>query len=430
MTARAILALLLLACAAHAQDAAPLLLRMKVEQQGPVWVGQRVTVTVTAMTPVRFVDPIAWPDITAREGRIIVLPEAATVPGTERVGGESYAALVRSYSVFPATPGDLVLAPLTVRVRVGGGDGQPVAATASTEPARLSARVPPGVTDLRRLVVAPSFSLRAGTEGQITLHVGEAVTRTVRMQADGTAAMMLPPAIWPTPDGVRVYPDPPELQDHTDRGELRAVRNERASFVPQRAGDIELPGYAVSWLDPRQGQVRQVTVPPLRLHVLPAAEGPARARHLPWQAVAAAAAAVLAIAGGIWWLLRRHRHAATDALDELVAACRTGDPRRTLRALYRWADSTMPGGGERTLARLARAAGTPELDAEARRLEALLYGNGAGWDGEALIAAAQAADRTLRRHRGGPAGVGALPPLNPPPFPAPPPRLTQPRWAR
>ena len=80
MTRRLALALLLIAVPARAQDATPFLLRVAVAPEGAVWVGQRVTVTLTAMTPVRFVDPPSWPDLVAPQGRIIVVPEATTVP--------------------------------------------------------------------------------------------------------------------------------------------------------------------------------------------------------------------------------------------------------------------------------------------------------------------------------------------------------------
>ena len=107
----AVLALLVLLAAipATAQDAQPLRLRLTLDHRGEIWVGQRVTVTLTVMTPARFVGAIAWPELTASQGRIIVLPEADTLPGTERVGSESYVALTRSYTVFPATPGEVVL---------------------------------------------------------------------------------------------------------------------------------------------------------------------------------------------------------------------------------------------------------------------------------------------------------------------------------
>ena len=163
MMRRLALASLLLAMPARAQDPAPFLLRLAVSPDGPVWVGQRVTVTLTAMTPVRFVEPPSWPDLAASQGRIIVVPEATTVPGTERVGGESYAALQHSVSLFPAAEGALVLAPIRMSVRVGGADGQQVEAEATTVQTRIAVRVPAGVTDLTRLVVAPSFETTAGT---------------------------------------------------------------------------------------------------------------------------------------------------------------------------------------------------------------------------------------------------------------------------
>lgn len=68
--------------------------RLSVAPEGPVLFGQRVTVTLTAMTPVRFAAPPSFPDLALR-GRAIVLPEGTTAPGTERVGGQSLAALQR-----------------------------------------------------------------------------------------------------------------------------------------------------------------------------------------------------------------------------------------------------------------------------------------------------------------------------------------------
>ena len=427
----AVLALLVLLAAipATAQDAQPLRLRLTLDHRGEIWVGQRVTVTLTLMTPARFVGAIAWPELTASQGRIIVLPEADTLPGTERVGSESYVALTRSYTVFPATPGEVVLAPLSLRARVGGADGQPVEATASTEALHLTTRAPTGVADLARLVVAPSFSLRATPEGQTqNVHVGDAIVRTVTMQAGDSTAMLLPPVAWSAPDGVRVYPDPPVLQDHAERGELRALRTDRASFVPERAGQVELPGFSLQWLDPRRGQVQEVKVAPLRIEVLPASAPATAARRVsPWLAGAAGLVLIAALAG--WWTLRHRRASGPDALADLARASRTGDATATLRALYLWADGLLPPSGERTLARLAHLAGVPSLDREARRLEAAIYGKGSAWDGRTLLAAARSTQRSLARHPA-PRGHAGLPPLNPFATSRPLPRLTQPRWVR
>lgn len=416
----------------QAQNAAqPLLLRLAVSPEGPVWVGQRVTVTLTAMTPVRFVDPLAWPDLAPSQGRAIVLPEAATVPGTERVGGQSYAALQRSYSLFPADAGTLALAPLHMTARVGGPDGQPLEASAATAETRVTARVPDGVADVTRLVVAPSFRLTAGTEGEATqVHVGEAVVRTLRMEADDSAAMLLPPAVWTAPEGVRVYPDPPAMQDRSDRGALHALRSERAAFVPQRPGPVELPGFAVSWLDPRNGRLQQVTVPALRFDVLPAGTAAAERRRPAWIWAAVVLAGVL-VGALIWWATRRRTPRAAATIAALARACRAGDARGAIAALYRWTEALLPPGDERTVAHLAGLAGVPTLAEAAAALEAQLYGGPASgaWSGAALLDAARETERVLRRQTPSPR-TAALPALNPAGTAAPPPRLTQPRWAR
>lgn len=414
---RVMFALFLLAMPAKAQDTAPFLLRVAVSPEGPVWVGQRIDVTLTATTPVRFVSPPSWPELVTTRGRIIVLPEASTVPGTERVNGQSYAALQRTYAAFVAEAGTVVIAPIGMSVRVGGPDGGPVEAQASTAESRITARLPPGVNDVTRLVVAPSFRMSAAVEGQARqVHVGEAVIRTLRMEADDTTAMLLPTGAWGRPEGVRVYPDPPVLQDRSDRGVFHALRTERVAFVPQHPGTVELPGFSVTWFEPRGGRSTEVKVEALRLEVLPSphAGGVATEGAHPVGWLLAACLAALAMPGGVlaWWWLR-HRRRAPVAIAPLVEACRAGDAKAALRALYRWSDAVLPSGGERTIASLAGRTQVPELAVQANALEARVFGDGASeWNGAALVQSARQAERALRlvapvRHR------RALPMLNP-----------------
>ncbi|MXP63564.1 hypothetical protein E0493_09400 [Roseomonas sp. M0104] len=434
MRAAAILLLLLLAGLpdARAQEAADFLLRLRVSPEGPVTVNQRVRVTLTAMTPVRFVDPPRWPDLAFTAGRAVVLPEADTVPGTERVGGQSYAALQRTYTLFPVSAGTLVLEAIDMTVRVGGSEGQPVTARSRTEAARLTARLPPNVDDVARLVVSPAFRLEVSTEGAGgELRVGQPVTRRVQMVAEDTSAMLLPPALWGEPEGVRVYPDPPALQDSTDRGVLRAERRDSVTYVPQQPGTVELPGFGVSWVDPRSGRLQTPQVPPVRLTVLPAA-GTAQEVFAPhpgrWVSVALV---LLALGASAWWLARRRARRASSPLARLAAACRRNDAHAAVTALYQWADARLPPGGERRVARLAAITGVPELAVAATALEAQLYGRAADtqWRGAELLTAARCVEWRLRDSSGGVARVAPLPPLNPVAATFTP-RLTDPRWAR
>jgi hypothetical protein len=200
---------------------------------------------------------------------------------------------------------------------------------------------------------------------------------------------------------------------------------------------VELPGFEVTWLDPRSGQARQVRVEPLRLDVLPASgpQGTTGRQAVPWLWIALAGAVVLLLGGlAVLLSLRRRRRPAATAppIRALATACRAGDAKDALRALYRWADALLPQGGERTLGALARQAGVPALATEAEALEIRIFrsGDATGWSGAALLAAAHRAEHAL--HRRSAAGRSAvLPALNPIGNARPaPPRLTQPRWAR
>lgn len=439
---RPALALMLLAAPLRAQapdpgsDGPPLVLRLAVAPAGPVWVGQRIAVTLTALTPLRFADPPSWPDLAATQGRMILLPEGGTVPGVDRVDGKDYVALQHTYSVFAAEAGPLVIAPVAMALRVGGPNGQPVEAHAATPENRITVRLPPGVSDVTRLVVAPSFRMTAAIEGDVRqLRAGQAVVRTLRMQADDTTSMLLPAGAWGSPEGVRVYPDPPVLQDRSERGIFHASRSERVAFVPERAGPLELPGFAVTWFDPRSGRSREVRTDAVRLEVLPAdapgtETGTTAGR---WPALLGAAGMGLLIVGGIAWGWRRrsgpHRCEAPP-ITALARACRSGDAQAAVRALYRWSDAVRPPGGERTIAALARQAGVPALAREAQALEDRAFGaRGSRWTGSALLDAARRTERALR-NRARQVPTPALPALNPAAAPRPAPRMSQPRWVR
>ena len=423
---RALAALaIILALSASAQEPAPLLFQVTVAPAGPVWVGQRVTLTLTALTLVRFATPPAFPDL-AGLPRLIVLPEATTVPGTIRVGGTSYAALQRSVAVFPTEAGEIALPSLTLHASVGGPDGRPMDAQATAQAPPIMARVPAGVADLKRLIVAPVFRLSATTDrAPEGLRVGEAITRSIRMEAEDTAAMLVPPALWGAPDGVAVYPEPPVLQDRTDRGTLHAGRGERAAYVPRRPGTFELPGFSVAWLRSGSDAVQTVTVPPIRLEVLPAATAP-QPRRRGWT-IAAAAAGVSLLAGLAVLLWRRSRRPSLPearAFAALEAACRHGDAAPAYAALLKWCHAAHPDRRDDSPQAIAHAAAVPALTDTAAALERHLYAGETGrWRGDALLATARAARHALRRP---PTATPCLPcrPLIPC-RPVPPPDITE-----
>lgn len=101
--------------------------------------------------------------------------------------------------------------------------------------------------------------------------VGEPLTRTITLQADGLTSAQLPPLPDQSVDGVKIYSDQPQLDDIKDREGVVGSRIESVAIVPTQEGELILPEVAVSWWDTEAQQQRTATLPEQVLAVAPAA---------------------------------------------------------------------------------------------------------------------------------------------------------------
>ena len=185
--------------------------------------------------------------------------------------------------------------------------------------------------------------------------VGESLTRNVLLKVEGLSGTQLPPLPLPDVQGLRRYPDQPQLADQsTDQG-LIGSREEREALVPEQAGRIELPALEVVWWNTREDRLERTSLPPRTLEVAAApqaeAEPPAAALPLgerleptlwPWQLATAVLALTTLLGFGLWWRARQlpaviraaaNGPSSRSLLDELRRACLANDPQATRQAL-------------------------------------------------------------------------------------------------
>jgi hypothetical protein len=81
------------------------------------------------------------------------------------------------------------------------------------------------------------------------LRAGDTVERTITITAAMTQAMLIPPLPFAAPDGIRVYPEEPSVQDQkTERGVFVSGRRmQSAKYFIQKAGDYTLPAIELKW---------------------------------------------------------------------------------------------------------------------------------------------------------------------------------------
>ncbi|MGD8614986.1 MAG: BatD family protein [Gammaproteobacteria bacterium] len=265
--------------------------------------------------------------------------------------------------------------------------------------------------------------------------VGEPVTRTVELIAEGLTAAQLPELATPVPDGLKVYPDQPQNETRPRGDHLLATRSLKAALVPTRPGRLTLPELQVHWWDTKTQQPRVATLAARTIDVLPAKPGaqgtpasPRPAEPTPsagtqiaerpttasptaapddagveaigwqtsyWPWITAGVALGWLVTLVLWLHARSHRTASSGAppaaartepsrpqrlgqsRKRLRDACLSNDPKAARAALLDWAGARWPDNRPRGLSELAGRLAAEPVSTELIRLDRALYGAGA-----------------------------------------------------
>lgn len=259
--------------------------------------------------------------------------------------------------------------------------------------------------------------------------VGDSLTRSLTLKAEGLSSSQLPPLPVTEANGLRSYPDQPQLSNQvSDRG-LIGSREDSQALVPNRSGSIDLPAVEVVWWNTHEDHLERSSLPARTLQV---ANNPSLVVDTPAGAATAGAggdsgtlwawklstlllACTTLLGFGLWWRARWQpailRAAQTGPsprtlLDDLKRASLANDPQATRQALDAWARQQ-----PETLADMA-ARFVPLSDALDGLNGALYSETGHYWQGEELWRAIRAIP--IAEHVQTPlADTSSLPPLYP-----------------
>lgn len=257
--------------------------------------------------------------------------------------------------------------------------------------------------------------------------LGEALTRSLLLKAEGLSSAQLSPIESPQTSGLRHYPDQPNLSNEiTDNG-IIGSREQREALVATRAGEFVLPAMELVWWNTAEDRLERSTLPERSLHVAenpdlqtPSNDPPESSkwrdqpRLWPWQLTSAVLTLTTLLGFGLW--LRARSQPAVirtvqagptprSLLDDLKRACLANDTHTTRHALDAWARQQ-----PETLADMA-ARFVPLSDALDGLNGALYSETGQRWQGEALWQAIQSLPAAQTSNAG--QNTGALPPLYP-----------------
>ena len=423
--------------------------RINPASEGPVWVGQELSLNLDLMsTGFSFGgQQFSPPEV---KGAYLMQPDSNTVKLTEERNGETWQILRYSLLLYPQREGRLEIPSIEVRFDASGGYGQPSESFRfKTKVLFVEARLPPGVSGEGMVVTTSRYEQSASwvpqlpADGPLALKVGDAVTLTVTRRANSVPGMVFPPLPDLAIEGLGVYPDAPRINDTVNRGELAGSRTDSITFICERDGDFEIPGMRFEWWEPGLEVLNEEVVPALHLEVVanPAfdqsvGKNSASKRFLfSWRSMLSAAIVLVFLAffgrrmaGPVneWLRQTKAKREASEkwAFQQALKACSSGRPTTAYNAITLWLAKYTLSIVNNTLIQLAKYFENQKLDQEARRLqEAVASGSGSDWNGRALGQLLKELRQELHRHlpvtgvqtQRTKAGLpqGSLPPLNP-----------------
>lgn len=333
------------------------------------------------------------------------------------------------YAVFPEASGELVIPGQTFSGRMGAGrrtlfDTRPAGRLIRRQTEAIVVPVQPRPDSFPDTTWLPAADLTIEEQwsGDLdSLRIGDSVTRSVTITADGLQGAQLPPLPLAAADGLRAYPDQPDISNVTGDDGVTGIRTDSVALVAVGDGAFEVPPIEIPWWDTASNTLRIARLPARRLRVLPDAPAPGgtaspaaqdaaptTAAPVPvvenvpgaWPWIAALCAAGWLATSLFWWRSRRRARAPAQAdpaavrktPKALLQACRSDDAPAARRELLAWVRGQ---GHSASLANWLRDEGGEELNAAVSELEAALYGHAAGapWRGAALAAAIERWER-------------------------------------
>lgn len=185
------------------------------------------------------------------------------------INGRNYLVLEVSYAIFPQSSGKLNIPVLrfgafesTSRSQFGAFSSRGNRVFRDTQAKTIDIMSRPAHVPADEWMPSSNVELTEQWSDDLNnLSVGEPITRTIRISAQGlTGAQILPLTIAPSSQ-YKLYPDQPQLDQQVSNNGLLGTRTESLALVPNQAGEIILPAIEMRWWDTVNQRMQTASLP-------------------------------------------------------------------------------------------------------------------------------------------------------------------------
>lgn len=98
--------------------------------------------------------------------------------------------------------------------------------------------------------------------------VGEAVNRTIYLQAAGVIDSQLPELKFKSVSGLKQYPEKPQVEMRVENGKIIASEKIANVYIPNQPGDMTLPEISVNWFNVKTKTMEKAVLPAITVKVI------------------------------------------------------------------------------------------------------------------------------------------------------------------
>ena len=375
---------------------------ISIQQDKETWAGQQVTVNLDLKTT-GFSFSNSHFNLPELSGAFLMQTDTTTIKFSENINGETWQIIRYPLALYPQKAGQLEIPSIAVRFNTSARFGSTERAFEfQSEPLQLTVNLPPGVKEGELLVTTTSFELDHDWQPQSgTTQTGDAFTLTVSRRASDISAMLLPPLPVFRTEGLAAYPQTPEVNDKTNRGDLTGERIDSIIWVAEKPGSYNIPGIRFQWWDPQSLELKQQIIPGLNLDILPSPTdetsadkidkpGESDSNYL-WFLIVLFATSASAF---LWFRFKPSTEQHNVETEKstfaiLQKACKNNQPRQTHSALHAWLKWSSPALSSSskivTLSEFARICDDAQLSVELDHLQEALISSNNNWKGNNLL---------------------------------------------
>jgi len=262
--------------------------------------GQQVKLTLEIATDRWFTGGtrIRIPEV---PGLVILQNDEFAANSSERRDRQSWVVQRWTLEVFPQRAGSFSIPPVSAGVTVND-DGSTTAEGDIQGPAlQFSVTRPAALDRAQHWVAAPLYSVRQSFQRDLdNLNIGDAIEREIVFEAEDVMAMMLPAFEEEAIGGLAAYPEPPSLQNRSNRGTTLAGRTERITYIVEAEGEFQLPAQDFFWWDTKTAELQVLSLPTVSLKAGTAAPGEGPGESFNFRLLLIGAAGLVALGLLIW----------------------------------------------------------------------------------------------------------------------------------